>query len=123
MFKNMVLIVLSVLISAFAQLLLKHGMTKVGRISSFSEAPIMLLKSIINPFVFAGLAIFAISALAWLVVLSRVPLSTAYPMVSLGYLFTVFFSWIMFNEPVKLITIIGCLIVILGVFLVSKGMQ
>ncbi len=123
MLKSMILIVFSVMLSAFAQLLLKQGMTKVGEISSLSKAPSMLLTAISNPLVLAGLAVFGISAVFWLVVLSRVPLSIAYPMVSLGYLFTVLFSWLKFNEPVKLITLMGCLVIMLGVFLISRGMQ
>ncbi len=121
--KNMILIVFSVMLAAFAQLLLKQGMTRVGEISSLTKAPTMLLTAISNPLVLAGLAVFGISAVSWLIVLSRVPLSIAYPMVSLGYLFTVLFSWFKFNEPVKLITLLGCLVIMLGVFLISRGMQ
>lgn len=123
MVKNIVLIVFSVLVAAFAQLVLKQGMTRVGRISSVSSAPSMLLNAITTPLVILGLALFGISAISWLIVLSRAPLSTAYPMVSLGYVFTIFISWARFHEPVKAVTIVGCLAIILGVFLVARGMQ
>ena len=119
----MILIVLSVMLAAFAQILLKQGMTKVGEISSLSKAPSMLLTAISNPIVLAGLAVFGISAVFWLIVLSRVPLSIAYPMVSLGYLFTVLFSWLKFQEQLKPMTILGCLVIMLGVFLISRGIQ
>ena len=119
--KDMLLIFFSVLLAAFAQLLLKHGMMKVGRISSITSAPSMLLNALMSPIVIAGLAIFGISALSWLVVLSRVNLSIAYPMVSLGYVVTVFFSWLIFKESMTSITIMGCLAIALGVFLISRG--
>ena len=111
------------LISAVAQLLLRHGMKKVGAVSSFAHAPRMLLIALSNPTVLAGLAIFGISALTWLIALSRVELSIAYPMVSLGYIFVIFFSWLILKEPVKPITFIGCFVIMLGVFLISRGMQ
>jgi drug/metabolite transporter (DMT)-like permease len=121
--KDILLIVFSVLLAAVGQLLLKLGMTKVGRVASLASAPSMLLKALLNPIVLAGLAVFGISALSWLIVLSRVKLSIAYPMVSLGYVVTVFFSWLIFKESVKLVTIAGCFTIIFGVFLISRGMQ
>jgi uncharacterized membrane protein len=119
----MLLIILSVSLAALGQLLLKLGMVKVGRVSSLASAPSMILNALLNPIVLSGLAVFGISALSWLVVLSRVKLSIAYPMVSLGYVAVVFFSWLIFKESVERITIVGCLIIAVGVFLISIGMQ
>lgn len=120
--KDILLIVFGVLLASLGQLLLKLGMIKVGRVSSLASAPSMILTALLSPLVLAGLAIFGISALSWLVVLSRVRLSIAYPMVSLGYVSVVFFSWLIFKEPVKPVTIAGCLTIIFGVFLISRGM-
>lgn len=121
--KDMLLIIFSVSLAALGQLLLKLGMVKVGRVSSLASAPSMILKALLNPIVLSGLAIFGISALSWLVVLSRVKLSIAYPMVSLGYVAVVFFSWLIFEESVKPVTVVGCLTIAVGVFLISRGMQ
>lgn len=121
--KDMLLIILSVSLAALGQLLLKLGMIKVGRVSSLASAPSMILNALLNPIVLSGLAVFGISALSWLVVLSRVKLSIAYPMVSLGYVAVVLFSWLIFKESVKPITIVGCLAIAVGVFLISRGMQ
>ncbi len=119
----MFLIVFSVLVSSVGQLLLKHGMTKVGRVSSLASAPSMLFSALTNSIVLAGLAVFGFSALLWLIVLSRVKLNVAYPMVSLGYVAVIFFSWLILKESVRPITFAGCLVIILGVFLISRGMQ
>ena len=121
--KDMLLIIVSVSLAALGQLLLKLGMIKVGRVSSLASAPSMILNALLNPIVLSGLAVFGISALSWLVVLSRVKLSIAYPMVSLGYVAVVLFSWLIFKESVKPITIAGCLAIAVGVFLISRGMQ
>jgi len=121
--KDMFLIIFSVLLAAIGQLLLKQGMMKVGRVSSLANAPSMITTALLNPIVLAGLAVFGISALSWLVVLSRVKLSIAYPMVSLGYIVTVFFAWLIFKESVRPVTIAGCLAIAFGVFLISRGMQ
>jgi uncharacterized membrane protein len=121
--KDMLLIIVSVSLAALGQLLLKLGMIKVGRVSSLASAPSMILNALLNPIVLSGLAVFGVSALSWLVVLSRVKLSIAYPMVSLGYVAVVLFSWRIFKESVAPITIVGCLFIAVGVFLISRGMQ
>ena len=121
--KDMFLIVFSVLVSSVGQLLLKHGMTKVGRVSSLASAPSMLFSALTNSIVLAGLTVFGFSALLWLIVLSRVKLNVAYPMVSLGYVAVIFFSWLILKESVRPITLAGCLVIVFGVFLISRGIQ
>lgn len=122
MLKDLALIVVSVMLASVAQVLLKLGMTKVGRISGMSEAITKLPSALISPLVFGGLFVFAISALSWLVALSRVKLSIAYPMVSLGYVAVVIFSWLVLKEPVKPVAFAGCAVVIIGVILISRGL-
>jgi drug/metabolite transporter (DMT)-like permease len=120
--KDFILIIISVLLSSVAQMFLKLGMTKVGRISDPGEALTKLPLALLNPFVLGGLFIFGISALSWLVVLSRVKLNIAYPMVSLGYVAVIIFSWLILKEPLKPSTIAGCVTVIIGLFLISRGL-
>jgi multidrug transporter EmrE-like cation transporter len=120
--KDALLIIFSVSLASIAQMLLRYGMIKVGRISSIESVPSKLLTAFTNPFVLLGLFVFGISALSWLIVLSRVKLSIAYPMVSFGYAAVVIFSWLVFKEPLKLVPLIGCATVIFGVFLISRGL-
>lgn len=120
--KDMILVLSSVILASIAQILLKVGMMRVGRVSSLASAPSMLLRALTNPFVISGLAIFGISSLTWLSALSRVKLSIAYPMVSLGYVIVVMFSWLVLKESVKPITFVGCITIIIGVLLISKGL-
>lgn len=123
MVKDIILIVFSVTLAAVGQFLLKLGMLKVGRIDDLTKAPSVLFSALTNPMVLAGLTVFAISALSWLLVLSRVNLSIAYPMVSLGYVAVVFFSHFILKEQIRPITIAGCLFIGFGVLLIARGMQ
>jgi len=123
MVKDIILIVFSVTLAAVGQFLLKLGMLKVGRMDDLTKAPSILFSALINPMVLAGLTVFAISALSWLLVLSRVNLSIAYPMVSLGYVAVVFLSYFILKEQIRPITIAGCLFIGFGVFLIARGMQ
>jgi len=120
--KNFLLIFFSVTLAICGQLSLKNGMLKIGFISlDMNNLPTILLKALLSPFILLGLFLFFISALSWLVVLSRVELSWAHPMVAIGYIITVFLSWLLFKENVTLIRIIGCLTIALGVILISRS--
>ena len=65
-----------------------------------------------------GLAVFGISALAWLTTLSRVPLSVAYPFNALGLLIVVGSSVVVLHEKVSLLAWVGVLAVVGGLILV-----
>ncbi len=122
MLKDLILIIISVMLASIAQVLLKLGMSKVGRIADFRDALTKLPSALISPLVLSGLLVFGISALSWLVVLSRVRLSIAYPMVSLGYVAVVLFSLFIFKEQIKPVALVGCGVVIIGVILISRGL-
>src|SRR5439155_874928 len=79
-----VVILISVVLAAVAQLTLKHGMNQVTALGGPLDlkAPLAVVRRAgANPSVIAGLAIFVLSAAFWLVVLSKASLSFAYPFV------------------------------------------
>src|SRR5450756_1733911 len=70
-----------------------------------------------------GVLLYAISAVFWLVVLSRVNLSVAYPIVAVGYVVVVLYSWLVFKEPVKWFTWIGLAFIVMGVVIAAQGLK
>jgi drug/metabolite transporter (DMT)-like permease len=68
--------------------------------------------------VLGGLAVFALSAVAWLAVLSRVPLSVAYPFNALGYLIILAASVLLLHERATMLTWAGSLLVVSGLVIV-----
>ena len=117
------LIIVSVALSSGSQIILKLGMTSREIQSSiYSGDPAQIALSIgTSPPVIAGLACFGLSAILWLFVLSRVPLSSAYPFVSLGILVTVLASWLLLGETISLAKIGGVGFIIGGILLVAAG--
>jgi len=121
MLKNFLLIFTSVLLGVAGQLSLKHGMSTIGQIElDVSSTPMMLLRSFTNPYVLLGFIMYGVSSLSWLIVLSRVELSLAYPMISIGYVLVVFLSWMIFSEQVTLLRFLGTLVICFGVFIISR---
>lgn len=115
------LILTGVLLNAIAQLLLKQGMLRVG-LFGFDTAGLgaALPRVLSNPFIWAGLLSYVVSVVVWLLVLSRVEVSYAYPMVSLGYVFALVIGGAVFHENVSAARILGVLVIGLGVILISR---
>jgi multidrug transporter EmrE-like cation transporter len=127
--KNFLLIIFSVLLGVLGQLSLKHGVTMVSGsgtseiLHSLSVRSVLgfLQSAITNMFVVLGFICYAISAASWLVILSRVDLSLAYPLISIGYIVIVILSKYLFDEPVTSLRIAGTLLVCAGVFLLLRS--
>jgi len=123
MIKSVALIFFSLTLAIGGQFLLKAGMNQVGRIGAGDIVyyKTMLLKSFFHPYVVIGLGLYVVSAIAWLVVLSRVNLSFAYPFAGFGYVIVMFISWRFLHEPVSAIRLIGAVLIGLGVIFISRN--
>lgn len=120
---SIALILFSVICGIAGQLSLKMGMTQVGRIGIHALAQPMSMVARVgtSPFVVGGLGLYAIGAIAWMTVLSRVPLSLAYPLLALSYAFTPALAWIFLGESISPLRWAGIAIIGLGVFVVSRS--
>ena len=117
------LILASVTLAAVAQVTLKAGMNHVtdanGGQLALNGDSLQQIASQIR--VWAGLAIFAVSAVLWLFALSRADLSFAYPFAALGYVIIVIASILFLDEHVQPITWVGVVLIISGIVLIAQG--
>ena len=113
-----------VLLNAAAQLLLKAGARSVGAIS-MSDGSAAIWRSAIglaqHPGIFGGLVCYAISVVVWIIALSRVDVSIAYPMLSIGYVVNAALAWWLFGEQVSAQRWLGIAVIIIGVVLVARS--
>lgn len=117
------MILLSVALAAVAQLALKTGMNEVTDTlspESFSLNGPSLKALVAQPFVWGGLFLFGISALVWLVVLSRASLSFAYPFASLTYVLILIFDQFVLKDEVPPLRWGGVAFIGIGIFLISR---
>ena len=111
-----------VLLNAGAQLLLKAGTNALGVISLTRENWWdTLWKMGTQGHFVAGVACYMISLLVWIMGLSRVPVSVAYPMLSLGYVINAVAAYYLFGESVTMTRWLGIGFIVLGVWLVAKS--
>ena len=110
-----------VLLNAGAQLLLKAGTNALGVISLTRENwwDVLWKMGTQGHFV-AGVACYMVSLLVWIMGLSRVPVSVAYPMLSLGYLINAVAAFYLFGETVTVARWLGIGFIIVGVWLVAR---
>jgi len=110
------LLFFSIFLAIVGQFFLKKGTSGVDLVAT----PISVLKAVFSPLVFFGFAVYGFSSVIWLFVLKRLPLSTAYPAMSLSYLFILFLSWRFLGESLGLAKIFGVVLIVFGVYCVFK---
>ena len=116
------LILTGVLLNAAAQLLLKAGTTAVGHFSFQMENLVPIgLKLAFQPYIMGGMVCYAISLVVWIMALSRVPVSVAYPMLSIGYVINAFIAYFWFGEALMAQKLVGIGFIVVGVVLVARS--
>ena len=117
-------ILLSVGLAATAQMTLKYGVDRVreGEHSGIvlSEPVTSALRVAREPYVWLGLLLFGISAAVWIVVLSRVSLSFAYPFAALTYVIILVFDRLILKVDVPGLRWAGVFLIVSGIVLVSR---
>ncbi|MBF0550588.1 MAG: EamA family transporter [Deltaproteobacteria bacterium] len=115
------LILLGVLLNAVAQILMKAGMIKIGHFE-FSMANLVPvgIKTFTSPYVLVALACYVISVLVWLAALSKVEVSYAYPLLSIGYIVTALYAQFRFMENLSPTRWAGIIVICIGVYLITR---
>jgi drug/metabolite transporter (DMT)-like permease len=115
------LLMVAMCLTVTGELLLKHGMNRHGELNvSLDTLVPTAVKLFTNPFVLGGFVFVFSGALFWLAVLSRWPLSLAYPLLSISYIIGIGASVLILKEKVNWVQLLGVLVIILGVYLVSR---
>ena len=115
---NYLLLFLSIVLSVSGQIFQKLGMSRTG---PNRQMKVSLLKSILIPYNLIGMVCLGLSAFIWLIVLSKMELSLAYPLLSFGYVLVTISSKLFFKEIIPWNRWVGVLIVVFGIMLVTQA--
>jgi multidrug transporter EmrE-like cation transporter len=116
------LVLAGVLLNAAAQLLLKAGTNRIGAFSFALENVVPIgAKIASSPHVLAGLSCYVVSVVVWILALSRVQVSIAYPMLSIGYIVNALAAWALFGESLTAQKLVGIGFIVVGVVLVGRS--
>ncbi|MFC5405391.1 EamA family transporter [Cohnella soli] len=105
---------LNILLLLTGQTLWKIGLDRSGGLH-ISNA----LQVLASPWIMAGAGMYAVATVLWLAVLSRMPLSMAYPMQSMAYVLGLLIAWLIFGEIIPPNRWIGAGIIVAGVIVIS----
>ena len=114
---NFAVLLFAVAMSATAQVILKQGMSESAARAKEHRAS-LVQSAVGNGWVWLGLVLFGVSALAWMLTLSRVPLNVAYPFNALGYLAILTASVLVLHEKANVWTVLGSVMVVCGLIVV-----
>ena len=120
---SILLILLSISIAVGGQLLLKIGINRIGIVNfgSLDALKQFFFGVLKSPLVMSGLFLYVISSAIWLVAISVVDLSFAYPFLGFTYVMVLVLSKFILKEDVNPIRWIGALIITIGVVVISRG--
>ncbi len=112
----------TILLTVYSQLAIKWGMLKAGTMPENSEEKIWFLVSqLLNPWILSSLVSAFLALITWMVALTKLELSHAYPFMSLAFVLVLFFSHAFFNEVLTAPKIIGVLFIMIGMAIGSRA--
>jgi multidrug transporter EmrE-like cation transporter len=115
-------IVSGVLLNAVAQLLLKAGARNVGEIHLTLENLFSVGFKVATQLpIIGGLTCYVLSVVVWIIALSRVDVSIAYPMLSLGYVVAAAGAWYFFGESMSIQRLASIGVILAGVAMLARS--
>jgi len=110
-----------VLLNALAQLGLKAATRATGPLLADAALWRRGLELLVVPSLWYALCAYGLSVIVWLVGLSRVPVSQAYPLLSLGYVINIGLAWWLLGEVPNVQRVAGIGVIVLGVVVVARS--
>ena len=117
-----VYVMLTVLLTVYGQIIIKWQVVEAGAFPDGAyERAHFLGTLLLNPWVISSFAAALLAAISWMVAMTKLQLSHAYPFVSLSFALVLLLSWALFNEPLNWQKVAGIILIGCGVVLSSQG--
>ena len=118
MFRTYVVLGISIMLNAAANILMKAGALKPKESNQVMD---VFINMATNPVIWGGICCFALGLAAYNYALIKMNLSVAYPVnTSVGYIIVVLASWILFKESLSIVQISGIAVISVGVWMVAR---
>ncbi len=119
---SFVYIVLTILLTVYGQIVVKWQVNLAGTFpEGITDKLVFLLRLLLNPWVMSSFLAAFLASLAWMAAMTKLPLSFAYPFMSLSFVLVMIFSFIFFYEPITLPKAVGIGLIITGLIIGSQG--
>ena len=111
---------LTLLFTVYGQLVIKWQLGSQELPEGGLTKIIFLLQQLLNPWVFSGFASAFLAALCWMAAMTKLPISQAYPFMSLAFVIVIIASGYLFNEPIGVNKFIGAAFIVAGLVFISR---
>jgi multidrug transporter EmrE-like cation transporter len=112
----------TILLTVYGQLIVKWQVNRAGAPPATEDGmATFLVRLLLNPWVLSGCAAAFLASVFWMAVLTKFPLSYAYPFVALTFVFVVMAGGVLFGEPITVAKIAGLALIIAGITVASQG--
>lgn len=116
------MVAVTILLTVYGQFILKWQLVTAGSFPSawperFSYAGEILL----NPWILSVFVAWVLAALAWMLALTRLPITHAFPMTAMTFVIVAFGGALFFNEPLSSPKLVGVALIVLGIAVGSQG--
>lgn len=111
------LFLIGIFITSFGQLSLKQGVSN----SKIELSPTLFFQILSNKFLLIGFFLYAIGSILWLFIIKKLPISIAYPSVSLSYVIVVILSYFFFREQINATKIFGIILIFIGIIFLFRS--
>ncbi|OAN45760.1 multidrug resistance protein [Chloroflexus islandicus] len=119
---TIMLILIATALGVIGQMMLKQGMGAMGPLAlTLDSTPSIILRIVTSPMVIGGLLIYGIGTFFWLITLSRIDLSVAYPFVSLNHIIIFLLAWLVLHEQVNPLRAAGVIVICAGMLMVARS--
>lgn len=116
------LIFTGVMLNAVAQILMKAGTNAVGHFEFSVENIVPIGTKLMTEWhILAAMSCYVLSVFIWILALSRVPVSIAFPMLSMAYVVNAIAAYYLLGEPFSSTKLVGMGVIILGVIIISRA--
>jgi len=119
---TLLIIMSGVLLNALAQLLLKAGTSSLGPLFAVGERyATEIIRIVLQPYILSGLVCYIVSVSLWIAALTKVPVSVAYPMLSIGYIVNSVAAHYFLGEELGVQKLVGIGVIVIGVCIVVRS--
>ena len=116
------LLAVAIVLGTCGQLLLKAGTNAVGAFTFAIENAVPVgIRLALDPRILGGAGCYVLSLAVWIMALSRVEVSVAYPMLSIGFALNAALAWWLLGEAVTPMRVLGIAVIIIGVVIVARS--
>jgi multidrug transporter EmrE-like cation transporter len=117
-----IFVLLTVVLTVYGQIVIKWQVLAAGSLpAAAGDRATFVAKLLINPWVMSGLGAALVASACWMLAMTKLPLSHAYPFMSLSFVLVLLLSFGIFSEPLTWQKILGVALIVAGVVLGSQG--